>query len=139
LWACFEKNFPDDAARAMRTVGAKCSTQSEVEECRRLLGADRAQLLRKCAKAIEFANRRAAHSNPSVEVRTKVRDLDQAIDAIRLTTEKLILLVCDEPRDLLAEMLSRKILPGWDEIFLEPWATKETLELHLGTMEPPPR
>ncbi len=44
-----------------------------------LLGDDRALLLSQCRKAIEFASRRAAHSNPSVEVHTKFRDLDQAI------------------------------------------------------------
>ena len=105
----------------------------------RLLGAERAQLLRQCKKAIGFASRRAAHRNPFAQVRTKFRDLDQAIDAIRLTTEKFTLLLYDEPHDLFAEMLSRKILPGWDEIFLDPWATKEILALPLGMMEPPSR
>ena len=56
---------------------------------------------------------------------------------MRTITEKFILLLYDEPRDLHAEMLSRKITSGWDAIFLEPWATRETLALPLGEMEPP--
>ena len=35
------------------------------------------------------------------------------------------------------EMLERKLPKGWDSIFLEPWATKETLALHLGEIAPP--
>jgi len=63
------------------------------------------------------------------------RDLDQAIDAIRAITEKFILLLYDQPHDLFAETLSSKILPGWDAIFLEPWATRETLDVAFGRME----
>jgi hypothetical protein len=137
LWSCFEKHFPNDAKSAMRAGRSKDGVPSEAEACRRLLGADRAHLLRECTKAIEFANRRAAHANPSAVVRTKFRDLDQAIETIRQTTEKFFLLLYGEPHDLFAEMLSRKISAGWSDIFLEPWATKETLELPLGTMEPP--
>jgi hypothetical protein len=139
LWTCFEKHFPNEAEIAMRAAREKAGVDFEAEACRRLLTADRAQLLRQCKKAIEFASRRAAHSNPSAEVRTKFRDLDLAIDTIRLITEKFTLLLYDEPHDLFAEMLRRKILQGWDEIFLEPWATRETLTLPLGTIEPPLR
>ena len=114
-------------------------TRLETDACRRLLGGDRALLLRQCRKAIEFANRRAAHNNPSVPVNSKFRDLDHAIDTIRALTEKFILLLYDQPRDLFAEMLDRKISMGWDTIFLEPWATRETLALPLGEMEPPQR
>lgn len=137
LWGCFEKHFPDEAERAMRAARQSRGARFEADACRRLLGDDRALLLRQCKKTIEFASRRAAHSNPSAEVRTKFRDLDQAIDAIRAITEKFILLLYDQPHDLFAEMLGRKILPGWDAIFLEPWATRATLTLPLGEMEPP--
>jgi len=135
LWTCFQKHFPNEAEAAMRA--ARHRRGVEADACRRLLGSDRALLLRQCKKAIEFANRRAAHSNPRAEVRTKFRDLDQAIDAIRMITEKFTLLLYDERHDLFAEMLSRKISTGWDAIFLEPWATRETLALPLGEMEPP--
>lgn len=137
LWPCFEKHFPSEAERAMFAARQGGGVRFEADACRRLLGSDRALLLRQCKKAIEFANRRAAHSNPRAEVRTKFRDLDQALDAIRMITEKFTLLFYDEPHDLFAEMLSRKISTGWDAIFLEPWATRETLALPLGEMEPP--
>jgi hypothetical protein len=137
LWTCFEKHFPNEAARAMLAARERGGAGFEAEACRRLFGGDRAMLLRQCKKAVEFASRRAAHSNPSAEVRTKFHDLDQAIDTIRMITEKITLLLYDEPHDLFAEMLSRKISTGWDEIFLEPWATRETLALPLGEMEPP--
>ena len=137
LWTCFQKHFPNEAARAMLTARQRGGAGFEADACRRLLGDDRAMLLRQCKKANEFASRRAAHSNPSAQVRTKFRDLDQAIDTIRMTTEKITLLLYDEPHDLFAEMLSRKISTGWDAIFLEPWATRETLALPLGEMEPP--
>jgi hypothetical protein len=109
----------------------------QIEACRRLLGQDRALLLRGCRNAIEFASKKAAHSNASAQVRTKFRDLDQAIDAIRQVTEKLIFLLYDKPHDLFAEMLRRKVPPGWDKIFIEPWAQRETLDLLLGEIEPP--
>ena len=137
LWACFEKHFPNEAERTMLAARQRRGAHFETDACRRLLGDDRALLLRQCRKAIEFASRRAAHSNPSVEVHTKFRDLDQAIDTIRAITEKFILLLYDEPHDLFAEMLRRKIQPGWNAIFLRPWATRETLALPLGEMEPP--
>jgi hypothetical protein len=139
LWGCFEKHFPNDVERAMLMTRRQGSTHLEADACRRLLSADRALLLRHCRKAIEFANRRAAHSNPSVPVNSQFRDLDQAIDTICALTEKFILLLYDQLRDLFAEMLDRKISTGWDAIFLEPWATRETLALPLGEMEPPPR
>jgi hypothetical protein len=139
LWTCFEKNFPADVEKAMRAAREKGNEHSEAEASRRLLTADRTQLLRSCAKAIQFANRRAAHNNPSSEVRAKFLHMDQAIDAIRLTTEKFTLLLYDEPTDLFAEMLSRKISPGWDAVFLESWASEKTLALPLGKMEPPRR
>jgi hypothetical protein len=137
LWRCFDKHFPLEAERAMLAARRRGTAPLEVEACRRLLGYERTLLLRQCEKAIEFASRRVAHSNPSVEVRTKFRDLDQAVDAIRLITEKITLLLYDRPHDLFEEMMSRKISPGWDAIFLEPWATREMLALPLGEMEPP--
>ena len=139
LWTSFEKHFPNEAKRAMLATHQRSGARSEADACRRLLGDDRALLLRQCKKAIEFGSKRAAHSNPSAEVDTKFRDLDQAIDAISKITEKFILLLYDQPHDLFAEMLSRKVQPGWDAIFLKPWATKETLALPLGEMEPPLR
>jgi hypothetical protein len=39
--------------------------------------------------------------------------------------------------DLLEEMKRRKLLKGWDSVFLEPWATRERIELPLGEMSPP--
>src|SRR5262249_13618607 len=109
----------------------------ELNASRRILGDERTSLLRHCRRAVEFANSRAAHSNPAVLVHTRFRELDQAIDYIRTIVEKLILLLYDEPRDLFEEMRSRKLQPGWDEIFLESWATKETLSLSLGELDPP--
>jgi hypothetical protein len=139
LWTCFEKHFPNEAERAMLAGHQSGGAPSEEDACRRLIGEDRKLLLRHCRKAVEFANKRACHGNLSAQVRTKFRDLDQAIDAIRTITEKFTLLLYDDRHDLFAEMLSRKISPGWDAIFLEPWATRETLALPLGEMEPPLR
>lgn len=44
-----------------------------------------------------------------------------------------------ENRDLLGEMKSYKLPEGWDSIFLEPWATPETIARSLGEMIPPTR
>jgi hypothetical protein len=139
LFPCFNRHFPSDAKRALLAARRGNESNLETNACKRLLGTDRRQLLAKCRGAIEFGSRRAAHNNPSVEVSTKFHDLDQAIHAIRATTEKLGLLLYDEPRDLSAEMMSRKLRRGWDSIFLEAWATEETLKLPLGEMVPPSR
>jgi hypothetical protein len=44
-----------------------------------------------------------------------------------------------ENRDLLEEMKTRKLPEGWDSIFLEPWATEETITRSLGETLPPTR
>lgn len=136
LLPCFERNFPSETYKAKAPSHDRQGVV-EAEVCRRLIGADRSFLLRSCTKAIEFASKRAAHTNPAVLVRTKVRNVDQAIDAIREITEKYILLLYDRPRNLLTEMRNRKLPQGWDLVFLERWAKKETLALPLGEMEPP--
>jgi hypothetical protein len=137
LWPCLETHFPKEAHAAMLAVRRTSAANPEINAARRLLSADRALLLQNCRAAVDFANKRAAHSNSRVKVRSKFRDLDRAIDTIHSITEKIILLLYGQPDDLFAEMLDRKIVSGWDEIFLEPWATRETLGLRLGEMEPP--
>jgi hypothetical protein len=138
LWVTFERHFPTDAQQARRAVSSG-EAEWRRTATRRLVGEDRKLLINRARAAIEFANKRAAHHNAEAEVRVKFRQVDAAIDVLRELTEKYTLLIWDEnlKRDLLSEMLLRKLPKGWDSIFLEPWATKETLALPLGEMEPP--
>ncbi len=104
---------------------------------RRLVGRDRSSLINAAEKANQFASKRVAHNNPSAEVRTKFRDLDQAIDTVKELAEKYFLLIYEERGDLLRVMVERKLPKGWDAIFLEPWTTEDVLAEKLGEMEPP--
>lgn len=165
LWPCFEECYPDDAASAQAAVQAKTGGLGigwEVDACRRLLGEDRKRLINAAEKASWFASKRAAHSVPDAEVHTKFSDLDQAIDMLVQLTEKYTRLIFVGQRraleplhragqptiypqivqmekniDLLQEMKRRKLPTGWDSIFLEAWATPETLESNLGEKPPP--
>ena len=165
LWACFEQYYRDDAAAARAKVvnkGTAGGSGWETLACKRLLGVDRKQLTNAAEKANRFASKRAAHSAPHAPVHTTFADLDEAIDTLKQLTEKYTRLVCAERRqaleslhragkptvyplliqmeknfDLLEEMKRHKLSSGWDSIFLEAWATKETLSLPLGEMKPP--
>ena len=110
-------------------------------------------------KAVHFASKRVAHSVPDVPVGATFFDLDDAIDTVRTITEKYTRLLFEkrlrelerqptdslyvrqlsEHIDLLEEMKRRKLSKGWDEIFLEAWASREDIERPLGEMRPPKR
>jgi len=165
LWARFERYYPDDAAAARtKDVNKAAALESgwETLACKRLLGEDQRQLTNAAEKANRFASKRAAHSAPHALVHTTFSDLDEAIDTLKKLTEKYTRLVCAERRqsleslhragkptvypwlvqmeknfDLLEEMKRHKLSSGWDSIFLEAWATKETISLPLGETEPP--
>jgi len=165
LWPSFEDCFPNEAYAARAAVEARGESNTsgwEVLACKRLLGEDRKALINVSEKANWFASKRAAHSVPDAVVHTKFVDLDAAIDTIVRLTEKYTRLVLAEQRralellhkdgnptlylqvvqlektvDLLSEMKRRKLPDKWDAIFLEPWATTETLGLNLGEMPPP--
>jgi len=140
LWTRFERFFPDDAgvARvAVAGVSGRPKDGWQSEAVRRLVGQDRTLLINAAQKANEFASKRAAHNNTAAQVRTKFRDLDQAIDSIKDLAEKYFLLIYEERRDLLQETVSRKIPKGWDAIFLEPWTSEDVLAEKLGELEPP--
>jgi len=140
FWRRFERLFPEDAAIAKSAIAAESAELGdgwESKAVRRLVGQDRALLISAAEKANEFASKRVAHSNRTAQVRTKFRDLDQAIDAVKDLTEKYYLLIHEERQDLLQAMITRKLPKGWDAIFLEPWATEDLLDQKLGEMEPP--
>jgi hypothetical protein len=141
FWPRFERFFPEDAAAAKAAMAAESSGLAEdwkSKAVRRLLGRDRSSLINAAEKANEFASKRVAHNNPSAEVPTKFRDLDQAIDTVKGLAEKYFLLIYEEREDLLRVMVARKLPKGWDAIFLEPWTTEDVLAEKLGEMEPPP-
>jgi hypothetical protein len=140
FWARFERFFSDDAGMAkaaIAVISVSLPDGWQSEAVRRLVGQDRTLLINAAEKANEFASKRAAHKNTTAQVRTKFRDLDHAIDTIKDLAEKYFLLIYEERRDLLPEMMSRKLPKGWDAIFLEPWATEDVFAEKLGEMEPP--
>jgi len=166
LWECFLQHFPEDADGARVTLAKEGALQAgwEISACKRLLGEDRRELISVAQKAVHFASKRVAHSVPDVPVSTTFFDLDDAIDTVRTITEKYTRLLfgkrlreleplyragqpsdylyvrqLSEHIDLLEEMKRRKLSNGWDEIFLEPWASREDIERPLGEMRPPRR
>jgi len=140
FWERFERFFPDDAAIAKAAItdeSGELADGWQSKAVRRMVGQDRSFLISAAEKATEFASKRVAHNNPTAQVRTKFRDLDQAIDTVKDLAEKYLLLIYEERHDLLPEMITHKLPKGWDAIFLEPWATEEILAEKLGEMQPP--
>jgi hypothetical protein len=163
LWECFLQHYPEDAARARETLtkGGALQTGWELLASRRLLGEDRRILISVAQKAAHFASKRIAHGAPNVSVHTTFFDLDDAIDTLKTVTEKYTRLLFSkrlrdlEPLhragqptdymyirqlsqhiDLFEEMKSRKLPKGWDEVFLEPWASRTDIQGALGEMPP---
>lgn len=96
LRPCFEECYPDDAASARAALQAKTGNLEsgwEVDAGKRLLGEDRKRLINAAEKVSWFASKRAAHSAPDAEVRTKFSDLDQAIDMLVQLSEKYTRLI----------------------------------------------
>ena len=105
--------------------------------CKYLLGEDQKRLIDAAAKAVHFANKRVAHRNRKAQVATKFSDLDKAIDVVKDVTNKYLLLIYNKPHDIHQEMLRLKLPERWDQVFLETWATPETLAMRLGERLPP--
>ena len=167
LWKSFERHYPADAARARARVSKAGGLGPgwESKACKQLLGEDRKVVISIAEKTNRFVSKRVAHNAPHDNIDTRFSDLDEAIDLLKKLTEKYTLLYSSvererleplhragvptaylefarlekQPRDLLEEMKSRKLRKGWDSIFLERWATPETISLPLGEMPPPPR
>lgn len=163
LWECFSQHCPEDATLAWETEAQKGTSQDglAISACRRLLGEDRRVLISAARKAVHFASKRVAHSVPDVQVNTTFFDLDDAIDTVTATAEKysrlllarvlrgldpldgaqrsdyMFVVQLGQHLDLFQEMKRSKLAKGWDEIFLEPWASPETINLPLGEMAPP--
>jgi hypothetical protein len=159
LWPVIESCYPEEAARAKDAVPATSDWEGLASQ--RVLDLDRNTIINAAEKVNHFASKRDVDGMPEAEVGSKFRNLDRAIDTVKKITEKYTLIVCrmemrrlqvDKPsgwilnydfmdqlkeRDLLDEMKRDKLQKGWDEIFLEPWATKKTLALPLGEMRPP--
>lgn len=106
---------------------------------RRLIGADKAQLISEATKVVDFASKRIAHHNLTTLPRMKLLELDRAIDILKELAEKYTIMVYGKGSDLLQEARTRRLRDGWDSVFLEPWTTRETLALNLGKMAPPKR
>jgi hypothetical protein len=134
LWPAFERHFPDDVRRVQQKI---VTANWQEAATKRLVNEDRKLLINRATAAIEFGSKRAAHHDPGTKVSTKFFELDEAIDTLRDLSEKYWLLIYDERRDILEEMLNRKLPKGWDVIFLEPWATAQVLALPLGETPPP--
>lgn len=166
LWECFLQHYPEDAAKARKAEakGGTLQTSWEISACRRLLNEDRRVLISVAEKAVHFASKRVAHSVPDVPVSTTFDDLDNAIETVKTITEKYTRLLfakklreleplhraghptdylyvrqLSEHGDLLEDMKRHKLPKGWDEIFLEAWATREVIERPLGETSPPRR
>jgi hypothetical protein len=166
LWECFQGHYPEDAARAREAPRKESPLEAgwEISVCKRLLGEDRRALISVAQKAVQFASKRVAHSVLDVPVSTTFFDLDAAIDTLKTITEKYTRLLfakklgeleplyragesteylyvrqLSEHIDLLEEMKRRKLQKGWDEIFLEAWASRDDIECPLGEMRPPRR
>jgi hypothetical protein len=166
LWDCFVRHYAEDAARVREILEKEGALQQgwEVSACKRLLGEDRKAVISVAQQAVHFASKRVAHSVPDVPVSTTFFELDDAIDTVRGITEKYTRLLFEkqlqeleplhragkltmysyvrqlsEHIDLLEEMKRRKLLKGWDSIFLEAWATPEVIERPLGETSPPRR
>jgi hypothetical protein len=133
--------------------------------CRQLVGEDRSEAIRAAEKTNRFASKRVAHKVPGVPVRTRFSDLDESIEVLTTLTRKYSTLACSAEgnearaflgtvspgtayavaemrknnRDLRSDMKSSYLPTGWENIFLEPWSTPETLALSLGEMKPPKR
>lgn len=164
LWESFLQYYSEDAARAQEITGRSGNPPPEwkLSACRRLLGEERRTLISVAQKAVRFASKRVAHSVPDVPISTTFFDLDDAIDTVRAITEKYTrLLLARKLRELepfhrmgqpseylfvrhllehinLVEKMKRnKLQDGWKGIFLEPWASREDIELPLGDMRPP--
>jgi hypothetical protein len=166
LWPTFERLFRGDAESVRgKIVEREGSLRPgwEIVACKRLLCEDRKEVIRVAEHTNLFASKRVAHGVPSVEVKTKFFDLDEAIDVLKKLTEKYSVLACAVEgeqsallphaaspaiapvlaqmdkynRDLLEDMRSCMLPEGWESIFLEPWATPETIALALGEMPPP--
>ncbi len=165
LYPYFERLFSADAQRIRLKIMEREGSLGAGWDClasKQLVGEDRKEAIRVAEKTNLFASKRVAHSVPTVQVSTKFSDLDEAIDVLTELTQKYSILACsvegdltgsypraESPamapvlarmaeynRDLSREMKSR--LPReWDNIFLEPWASPETIALPLGDMRPP--
>jgi hypothetical protein len=165
LWETFLQHYPEDAAKTRQALESKSPLQTgwELLACKRLVAEDRRKLISIADKTVHFANKRVAHSVPDVPVSTTFNDLDDAIDAVKRITEKYtqlffskrlrelealhhagednglygyVLQLSKNP-GLLDEMKKRKLSSGWDEVFLESWATLEDIGLPLGESRPP--
>jgi hypothetical protein len=140
VWGRVEQYYPDQTIRARDAVANQENRAPETHgilACRRFIGEDRNLLITSANKVVDFASKRVAHSNPTVDVRARFSELDDAIDLLKDFAEKYTLLIFEVRRDLVREMRDRKLPIGWEQIFSEPWATPETLSLPLGEMKPP--
>ena len=139
LYRSLKHHFPTDLSdHRQKSFRQKDENEQwQMEECKKLIGKDRKLLLKATEKTVHFASKRVAHHNTGIHVRTTFVDLDEAIDTLKALTEKYVLLIFRERKDLFQGMRQRKLPQGWDEIFLEVWATREMLALRLGEMVPP--
>jgi hypothetical protein len=143
IWKNILRFYPDDAAGALQAArdSGKSGSAADLNACRRLFQEDRRLLVHTAEPVVEFASKRVAHHNPTTIPRSTFLPLDKAIDVIITLTEKYKLLIYRSRFDLLAIMRQRRLPDGWDQIFLEPWATPELLDHDppLGEMAPPLR
>jgi hypothetical protein len=133
----FARHFPTEFSSEGQKEAGSADGSWQALACRRLIGKDRKILLHAAKKAVNFANKRVAHNNPDIDVSTTFDDLDDAIETLKCLAEKYLLLAYERKHDLHKEMKQTKLRDGWDGIFLETWATQETLALPLGEMTPP--
>ena len=131
LWSRMVGYYPDDSTRAR---GGIADSEGKTDEvlgtlaCRRLVGEDRRRLITIANKVVDFASKRVAHSNPTVDVRAKFSELDDAIDLLKDLTEKYTLLIFEEQRDLLQEFLGhhgslvRSLFEGKSSMVVKLWS-----------------
>jgi hypothetical protein len=99
---------------------------------RRILGADRAEFVRKAVKIQDFATSRIAHLLLKPTPRATYNELDDALDCLERLTEKYLLMFGNRGRLLQGEL--RKLNPDWGKVFLQPWASRHTYHFILNVL-----
>lgn len=142
FWEKMQASFPAEASKALNECrSSRNKGHADLNACQRLLQKDRTLLVGKAAPVVEFASKRVAHLNPTRIPQATFTQLDIAIGVVKSLTEEYELLIFDRELDLMAEIRKQKLPNGWDDIFLEPWATRELLgsDPPLGEIAPPLR
>jgi hypothetical protein len=158
LWPYLVREYPNETAAVHAEMIAKNGSLPEGWELgasTKVLGIQRALVIRTSDDVNRFASKRIAHHVPAVAVSTTFDQLDSAIDTATKITEvcnrvyclallgqlptgdsRAHLLQLEAARNLDSEA-KRRLPAGWERVFLIPWATEEIISHPLGDLKPP--